>query len=44
VDDVIIKMEPVETFKSLRKLSIKLNLEKCTFVVPFENLLRYLVS
>lgn len=33
-----------QTFKSLRKLSIKLNLEKCTFVVPFENLLRYLVS
>jgi hypothetical protein len=33
-----------ETFHNMRKLSIKLNLEKCTFGVPSGKLLGYMVS
>jgi hypothetical protein len=34
----------VETFDILRKFKMKLNPEKCTFGVPFEKLLGYMVS
>jgi hypothetical protein len=34
----------VEIFDSLRKFKIKLNLEKCTFIVPSGKLLGYMVS
>jgi hypothetical protein len=33
-----------ETFNNLRKFKMKLNPEKCTFGVPSEKLLRYMVS
>jgi hypothetical protein len=33
-----------ETFNSLRKFKLKLNLENCTFGVPLGKLLRYMVS
>jgi hypothetical protein len=33
-----------ETFDNLRKFKMKLNLEKCTFSVPLEKLLGYMVS
>jgi hypothetical protein len=33
-----------ETFDNLRKFKMKLNPEKCTFDVPLEKLLRYMVS
>jgi hypothetical protein len=52
VDDIVIKTqksedfisELAETFKSLRKFSMKLNPEKCTFGVPLGKLLGYMVS
>jgi hypothetical protein len=33
-----------ETFDNLRKLKMKLNPEKCTFVIPLGKLLGYVVS
>jgi hypothetical protein len=33
-----------ETFDNLRKFKMKLNPKKCTFTVPLEKLLRYMVS
>jgi hypothetical protein len=52
VDDVVIKTQEdvglisdlSETFDNLRKFKMKLNPEKCTFGVPSEKLLRYMVS
>jgi hypothetical protein len=51
VDDVIIKTQDpedpisnlVETFDNLRKFSMKLNAEKCTFGVPSGKLLGFMV-
>jgi hypothetical protein len=51
VDDVVVKTwedeglisDLVDTFHNLRKFKMKLNLEKCTFGVPLEKLLRYMV-
>jgi hypothetical protein len=52
VDDVVVKTwesdrlisDLAETFDSLRKFSMTLNPEKCTFGVPSGKLLRYMVS
>jgi hypothetical protein len=52
VDDMVVKIQEeegvisnlVETFDILRKFKMKLNPEKCTFGVPFEKLLGYMVS
>jgi hypothetical protein len=52
VDDVVVKTREeeglisnlAETFDNLRKFKMKLNPEKCTFGVPSENLLGYMVS
>jgi hypothetical protein len=52
VDDVVIKTlkdeglisNLAETFDSLRKFKMKLNLEKCMFSMPLGKLLRYMVS
>jgi hypothetical protein len=52
VDDVVIKTrnseDPIsdlaEAFDNLRKFGMKLNPEKCTFSVPSEKLLGYMVS
>jgi hypothetical protein len=51
-DDVVVKTQEdeglisnlAETFDNLRKFKMKLNPEKCTFVVPSGKLLRYMVS
>jgi hypothetical protein len=52
VDNVVIKTQKdeglisdlAETFDSLRKFTMKLNPEKCTFSVPSRKLLEYMVS
>jgi hypothetical protein len=51
IDDVVVKTQEdegiiylVETFDNLRKLKMKLNLEKCMFSVPFQKLLGYMFS
>jgi hypothetical protein len=52
IDNVVIKMwederlisDLAETFDNLRKLKMKLNPEKCTFVIPLGKLLGYVVS
>jgi hypothetical protein len=52
VDDVVVKNQEdgglmsdlAETFDNLRKFKMKLNPEKCTFGVPSEKLLGYIVS
>jgi len=52
VDDIIVKsskagnliQDLLETFNNLRKFKIKLNPEKCTFGVPSNELLGYIVS
>ena len=52
VDDVVIKTwdsedlisDLAETFDSLRKFSMKLNADKCTFGVPSGKLLGFMVS
>jgi hypothetical protein len=52
VDDMIVKTPRTgdlidtldATFANLRRFSIKLNLKKCTFMVPKGNLLGYIVS
>jgi hypothetical protein len=52
VDDMVVKTQEkeglisdlAETFDNLRKLKMKLNPEKCTFDVPSEKLLEYMVS
>jgi hypothetical protein len=52
VDDVVVKTREdeglisdlAETFNNLRKIKMKLNLEKCTFGVPSRKLLGYMVS
>jgi hypothetical protein len=52
VVDVVIKTQEdeglisdlIETFDNLRKFKMKLNPEKCTFVVPLGKLLKYMVS
>jgi hypothetical protein len=52
VDNVVLKTweeeglisDLVETFYNLRKLKIKLNPKKCTFIVPSRKLLGYMVS
>jgi hypothetical protein len=51
-DDVVVKTQEdeglisdlQETFDNLRKVKMKLNPEKCTFGVPLEKLLGYMVS
>jgi hypothetical protein len=51
IDDVVVKTREdeglisdlTETFDNLRKFKIKLNHEKCTFGVPSEKLLEYMV-
>jgi hypothetical protein len=52
IDDVVVKTQEdeglisdlAEIFDNLRKFKMKLNPEKCTFGVPSEKLLGYLVS
>jgi hypothetical protein len=52
VDDIVVKsskarnliQDLLKTFESLQKFKIKLNLEKCTFGVPSDKLLSYIVS
>jgi hypothetical protein len=52
IDDVVVKIwddeglisELGETFDILRKFKMKLNPEKCTFIVPLGKLLGYMVS
>jgi hypothetical protein len=52
VDDAVVKTQEdetlisdqAETFNNLRKFKMKLNHEKCTFCVPLEKLLGYMVS
>jgi hypothetical protein len=52
VDDVVVKTredeglisDRAETFDSLKKFKMKLNPEKCTFSMPSEKLLGYMVS
>jgi hypothetical protein len=52
IDDMVMKTREAEgfisnlaeTFDNLRKFKMKLNPEKCTFDVPLEKLLRYMVS
>jgi hypothetical protein len=52
VDDVVVKTQEdvglisnlAETFDNLRKFKMKLNPKKCTFRVPSEKLLGYMVS
>jgi hypothetical protein len=52
VDDVVVKTKQSgmllddlkETFANLRRYHMKLNPEKCTFVVPAGQLLGYIVS
>jgi hypothetical protein len=52
IDDIVMKIwskkmlidDLRETFANLRKVQLKLNPEKCTFGVPSEKFLRYLVS
>jgi hypothetical protein len=52
VDDVVVKTQEdkgvisdlAETFDNLRQFKMKLNPEKCTFGVPLEKLLGYMVS
>jgi hypothetical protein len=52
VDDVVVKTwedeglisDQAETFNILRKFKMKLNPKKCTFGVPSEKLVRYVVS
>jgi hypothetical protein len=52
VGDIVIKTQELEgiisdlaeTFDSMRKFSMKLNLEKCTFGIPSGKLLGYMVS
>ena len=52
IDDIIVKSSKVgnliqdlsETFNNLKKFKIKLNLEKCTFGVPSDKLLDYIIS
>jgi hypothetical protein len=52
VDGVVVKTQEeeglisdlAETFNNLRKFKMKLNPQKCTFVVPSGKLLRYMVS
>jgi hypothetical protein len=52
VDDVIVKTQEeeglifdlAETFDNLRKFKMKLNPQKCTFLVPLGKLLGYMVS
>jgi hypothetical protein len=52
VDGVVVKTQEeeglisdlAETFNNLKKFKMKLNPQKCTFVVPSGKLLRYMVS
>jgi hypothetical protein len=52
IDDVVVKTQEdeglisnlTETFDNLRKFKMKVNPKKCTFGVPLEKLLGYLVS
>ena len=52
IDDIVVKsskarnliQDLAETFKNLQYFKIKLNPEKCTFGVPFDKLLGYIVS
>jgi hypothetical protein len=52
IDDVVVKtwedegliFDLAETFKNLRKFSMKLNPEECTFSVPSWKLLGYVIS
>jgi hypothetical protein len=52
IDDVVVKIwddeglisELGETFDILRKFKMKLNPEKCTFIVPLGKLLEYMLS
>jgi hypothetical protein len=52
VDDITVKtrwgdsvtLDLVETFSNLRRLNIRLNLEKCTFGVPQGKLLVYIIT
>ena len=52
IDDIIVKSSKArnliqdlsKTFNNLRKFKIKLNLEKCTFGVPYGKLLGYIIS
>jgi hypothetical protein len=39
-----LSLDLAETFDNLRKFKMKLNPKKCTFGVPSEKLLRYMVS
>jgi hypothetical protein len=43
-EDEILISDLVEIFDSLRQFKTKLNLEKCTFIVPSGKLLGYMVS